>query len=336
MKIARCQRCGRIILFYGNCYFCKNSVDFEFLANELQNAETSTDIALMESYVQKKKFEEALELSNGLLEKSPTCSAIYWLRLIAQNKLSLDAGISELEYSFADDPNFINALRHSTGLEHQAYDELKKELEKKKQFVINELKRRKKEAISSTNIVSYRKELSETISEKQDIVFSLWRDLSRCEDELLSVVLKQKILQSAFSGELTMAVEESKKICNQTYSECSEEVARSMQNKIRKVAELSNRAKDELETLAKSETSSEHIKQYTAQQDDLLSKIAEETASLDKLMIAAKATINNIRSIQQRYNQAIADAENNDYSAAYVMIGADVLQRLVLQNMLKA
>ena len=115
MMIVKCPKCKKLIHKTDSCPYCGNSATFEnvnekTVVHENVVAEYSELPLLLASG----KFTQVIEQSRIILRWMPTCSSVFWIRLLAKNECKTDAELIEKGLNCDDAADFYNAVRYGS------------------------------------------------------------------------------------------------------------------------------------------------------------------------------------------------------------------------------
>lgn len=141
-------------------------------------------------FLEDREWEKAEEYCEAVLDYDPKCSYAYILKLMIKLKVSDEKLLSKQNKSFANDPDYLKAIRFATEEERKRYEEYLQDVVKRNEFVIQAGVLKEYNGVDTKVIVP-------------DNVISIGKDAFRSCSGLTEVILPdglKQIGEGAFSG----------------------------------------------------------------------------------------------------------------------------------------
>ena len=130
MIIVTCHKCGKEIHKADKCPYCGNSTKFGTVNGMTDIHENAyVEYSELATILDAGDFAKLIEKSRAVLRWMPTCSGVFWMRLLAKNGCKTDAELIQKGINCDDSADFYNAYRYGTSVEKATYDNVKNLIE---------------------------------------------------------------------------------------------------------------------------------------------------------------------------------------------------------------
>lgn len=327
MIIVRCEKCGQLIHKAGKCFCCGSTIGFEKIPLSLVAHENVHDEFLrIEHLVRISKFEEAIGLSKLVLEWMPSCSDVFWLRVLAKNKCTSDEELICKGFSAAESADYYNAVLFADKTQKKVYsmvvskiDALKKTLKK----AVGEHEYMEK---LGTGIVQQQTELHVGIEKKREKLFKLWSELSAVEHNILAIEKDCELLVHEHEEALEIARTDASSLKEKIYKieECTAEDLHKYQIQLGELLQQSEQARGSIDSMKKQHPWVAACNELLQKRDSIVDQINSELSSLKSYENRVQSTITEIERIEARHKNALNSIESYHFTDARSLLGEDL------------
>lgn len=324
MIIVKCSKCGKYIHKNDRCFVCGNVNGFEkvFYDNDI-HPNVKFEFEKLEMLISNGKFDEALKLSNTLLEWMPTSASVFWLRLLAKNHCKNDEELIRKGFSFPDSAEYYNALKYADDFQRKVYELVIKKINDVKDSLlkkIHEVEYTEKEKLP---ILKYDEELPNEIKKFEDKLFSLWSDLKKIELDIRATETDCQLLLQEYKTTLTNANAESSSLKSEVYklSECTEDELHKYQIKFGDLLYLTEQAANSIDMMKKQHPWLKEYEVLVTKRDKVCSEITSVLNEMRNYQVKIKALISSIENIEEKSQKAKDSVEKYEFIFAKTFLG---------------
>lgn len=324
MKIMICSKCGKKIHIADRCLFCGNETDFKlFEDNQNIHENVAKEFSELPSLVKSGSFGKAIEISRVVLRWMPSCSEVFWIRLLAKNKCKNDAELVQKGISFEDSADFFNAMRYASIGEREVYSELRKLVENIKVSFERTVKEHEYEEKNSTPIIQYQSELSDVLCTKRKRLFELWSELEEVEQEMYGVEQDCKLLVIEHRDALKRIKTDATYVKSQTYrlNECTAEELHKYQVRLGSLLNQSDQSKSAIDMMRKQHPWIGKFNSLIEKRDGVVREISGELSELKSYETRIQSTVSEIERIEKRHQMAMRSLSGFDFMGIHSLIG---------------
>ena len=184
MKIVKCNKCNKYIFKANKCFRCGNNMGFEDIISPCICENVINEYSKLEFFLNNKNFDKAISVSHTVIEWMPRFASVFWMRLLAKNRCVCVEELIERGFNCEEDADFINAIKFSTGIEHDIYLDIKKIMILMRKELEREILIHEYDCKMKTNIMQIKNNMQEEIDKKRNKLFLLWAELERIEQDL--------------------------------------------------------------------------------------------------------------------------------------------------------
>ena len=343
MMIVKCPKCKKLIHKTDSCPYCGNSATFEnvnekTVVHENVVAEYSELPLLLASG----KFTQVIEQSRIILRWMPTCSSVFWIRLLAKNVCKTDAELIEKGLNCDDAADFYNAVRYGSEAEKATYESVKALIESIRTALENVVVKHEHEEKAATPIVKCQGEFASELQARQKELFDLWSQLEKTEQEMYVIEQDCKFLANEHRISLENSKNEANQIKMQSYklNECTSEEFHKYLVRLENVLSLSDTSKKELDLMKKQLPWVETFNNKAQEKSRIRKQISSKLSELKSYENRVRSTVSEIERIEKRHQLALRALADYDFRSVYSLIGArryeEVLSNARLMSIARA
>lgn len=330
MKIVKCSKCGHYIYIADQCLYCGNTTGFDEIEMPQIHENVVDEYSKVESLVKSRKFDEAISISNKVIEWMPNFSGIFWLRLLAKERCASTVELLGKGFNCEDNADFCNALKFSNGAEQTIYLDIKN-------LVITARKRLKEEILNhefhcklKTDILQIKNSIKSEINMRQEKLLSLWSDLENTENALYALEMDCKLLSKEYREAIEKADQAASFIKTETYrlEECTEENLFKYQIRIGNAIQQSEQAKSALESMKNEHPWVKKFNELVSLRDGQVRLLTTELSSLKNYRATIQHTLSEIDKIENCHRTSIRMVENYDFTDAFNLLGKECFNRI--------
>ncbi len=324
MKIVICPKCEKMIHEADKCPYCGNSTGFELVNEAVEVHENvATEYSELPSLLVSGKFAQLIEKSRIVLRWMPTCSAIFWMRLLAKNDCRTDAELMQKGINCDGAADFYNAFRYGTPTEKNVYKEVKKRIENIRKFFESVIIKHEYEEKKSTPIIQCQGELSDVLNTKRNRLFELWSELEKVEQEMYGVEQDCKLLVSEHRDALERIKTDAANVKSQTYrlNECNAEELHKYQVRLGNLLNQSDQSKSAIDMMRKQHPWIGKFNSLVEKRDGIVRKISSELSELKSYETRVQSTLSEIERIEKRHQLAMRSLSGFDFLSIHSLIG---------------
>lgn len=334
MMIVICHKCGRKIHSADKCPYCGNAIEFETINEKTEiHEKVSMEYLQLAAFLDAGEFTKLLEKSRVVLRWMPTCSAVFWMRLLAKNGCKTDAELIQKGVNCDDSAEFYNAYRYGTTAEKATYNNVKNLIENicvalESAIIIHEYEEK-----VATPIMRYKSEAHSNFRKKYKELFELWTQLEKTEQEMHVIEQECKFLLNEHKISLDNSKSEAAQIKDQSYklNECTSEELNKYMIRLGNVLNLSDTSKREIELMRKQLPWIETFNSKVQEREKINSEITSKLSDLRAYENRIKSTVSEIEHIEKRHQLALRSLFNYDFQSTISLLGAKKYEE-VLNN----
>lgn len=325
MKIARCSQCGNYMYLGDLCFCCGNTVGYNEISLPLIHENVSDLVSETEILVKNRKFDEAISLSNKVIEWPPNFARIFWLRLLAKKKCSSMLELMGKGFNCEEDADFCNAIKYSVGVEKTIYSDLKNKVNAVREMLKKEVHNHEIECELRTDILDINRDMRREMDKRKEKLFSLWSDLEATEYSLYALEMDCKWLSKEYLEALDKSEQAASYIKTETYkmNECTETKLHKYQIKIRNAMQQSEQAKATIESMKKTHPWVAEYNELLAKRDEQARCLTKELSSVRDYRKSINHTISEIDEIVDNHRKVIQMVDKYNFQSAFNLLGRD-------------
>lgn len=324
MMIVICHKCKKKIHKADKCPYCGNSTEFEAI-NEILNVHENVfkEYSQLSTLLDSGEFKQLIEQSRIVLQWMPTCSLVFWMRLLAKNGCKTDAELIQKGINCDDSADFYNAYRYGTSFEKAAYDNVKNLIENIRVTFASTIKIHEYKEKAATPIVRYKNEFFSELQEKQNKLFEFWTQLEKMEQEMYVIEHECKFLLNEHKISLDNSKNKAAQIKTQSYklNECTSEELNNYMIRLENVLKQSDSSKKEIELIRKQLPWIEIFNSKVQERDKIITKITSTLSDLKSYESKIKFTVSEIKHIEKRHQLALRFLANYDFQSTISLLG---------------
>lgn len=324
MKIVVCPKCGRKIHLAEKCLYCGNSEKFQIIDNANGMHEKAVDeYRDLIELLSHRSYDQVIELSNEVLRKLPMFAEVFWIRLLARNKCSVDLELVQRGVNFKENAEYFNAFRYASDIEKEVYLEIRKLVEKVRKEFENAIIRNEYEEKRATSILEIQTEFSREIKVKREKLFELWSKLEQLEQKMKCIENECDLLLNEHKETLKRAQTESLCLKKELYScsMCTEEQFHDYQLRLETLLSQSNESKSAIATMRSQQLFTREFSELVAKREEISNQISGELSQLKMYRARIQSTIIEAEKIEKKHRLLMRALSNYDFRNVYSLIG---------------
>lgn len=317
MIITRCNSCGKLFHRTDACFYCGNANDFTEVDNPLNIHENIKDeyyrLALL---IEQERFDEAITLSDSVLEWMPFSSSVFWMRILAKNHARNDETLIRNGFSFETSSDYYNAMLYACDAEKQVYGSVITKIIGLREALIRYITEHEYTEKLETGIIGVHEQYIVDLDAYRRSLFDLWNQLKNTECRILELEKDCRLLTHEYKETLLGAKSDSAAIGNtiSKIEECTIDELHNYQTKLGKMLYQSEQAKATVNSMRNSHPWMQTYQSLVAERDNIISKIQAETDLLRDLENRIRITVDKIIEIEARHGEARAIVNQWDFS----------------------
>lgn len=336
MIIVKCNKCGEFLHKADKCFACGNTTDFEKLAHTTVVHENVHDeYERLENLVRTGKFEEAIAMSRLVLEWMPSCSDVFWMRVLIKNRCKSDEELIRKGFSVSESADYHNAVLFGNEEQKKVYALVATKIDAVQKALKAAIIEHEYAEKAVTPIVQLQAELPTEIETRRVKLFDMWNQLEAIEHEMLAIEKDCLLLVQEHKDALNSASSAATALKNQTYKmeECPSDKLHKYQTQFGDLLNQSEQAKSAIDSMKKQHPWMATYNELVVKRDSLVNQITSELSSLKSYENRVQSTVSEIERIETRHKNALkaimtyrfADARNllgeNRFTAAFAEAG---------------
>ena len=331
MKIGICQKCGKLIHQAPRCYHCGSVVKGAFLDYQEVHQNVQDQYRIMHNFLEEKKFDEVIRLSDILLEWMPRSAEVFWVRLLASHQCTCDGELISRGVACSEDPNFINSLKYAGTKERQVYGDVQGKIDKIREGLEKELKVYICERKSATQIVDMPQRIQHKMKATRERLFTLWSDLAEIERKLYALELECQLIVKEHQEVLqnTHVTASSIKTAVNKAAECTERDRHRYLVRLAAAMQQSENAKESLINFKKQDSRIQRFNEYVSLRDQKLAEITEELKALKKYESELQNTITCFEKIEENQRTLLKQIQSAQFDKVRAFLGDSLFDRVL-------
>lgn len=324
MKIVICSKCGKMIHKSTKCLYCGNDSEFQDISVPTEIHENViTEYEQLFNFLNAGKFSSMLELSRYVLEWMPTCSEVFWMRMLAKNKCKNDAELVQKGIEYDESADFYNAMQYASSDEKTVYQQIKQLIDLIKNGLEKAVIRHEYEEKALTPILKYQKEIFDEINERRKKLFILCSDLGKVEQDMNCVEQECKMLINEHKSALDKAASEADYVKTEIskLTECTEEELHKFHVQLGSILNQSDQSKNAIEVMRKQHPWIDKFSELVRERDEIIDKISLELSSLKAYENEIQSTVSEIEGIEKKHQGALRALSHYDFQSTYSLLG---------------
>ena len=324
MIIVTCHKCGKEIHKADKCPYCGNSTKFGTVNGMTDIHENAyVEYSELATILDAGDFAKLIEKSRAVLRWMPTCSGVFWMRLLAKNGCKTDAELIQKGINCDDSADFYNAYRYGTSVEKATYDNVKNLIENVRAILESAIITHEYEEKSATPIMRCKSEFPLELQAKRKELFELWTQLEKTEQEMHVIEQECKLLLNEHKIALDNSKSEAVQIKTQSYklNECTSEEFNEYMIRLGNVLNQSDTSKKEIELMRKQLPWIETFNNKVQEREEINLKITSKLSDLRSYENRIKSTVSEIEHIEKRHRLALRNLANYDFQSTISLLG---------------
>lgn len=327
MTIIRCERCGMLLHKADRCFSCGNTMNFTKVSSTDQIHENVKDeYAKLEVLLKDSKYSEALELSRKVLEWMPSCSDVFWIRLLAKNNCCTDEALIRRGVSCEDSADYYNALLFADDMQKAVYTTVAGKIEAVKKVLAQQIDTHEYSEKSNTVIVKVQSEFLSEIETHRKKLFQLWEELEQTESKIMEIEKDCDLLIKEYKKSLGKASAEARSIKSRVYQmeQCTAEELHKLQIQLGNSLNQSEQAKGSISSIRKQHPWIETYRSLVRDRDSIVSQINDDINTLKAYESRVQSIISEIERIEVRHSAARISVSKYHFSDIRSMLGENL------------
>lgn len=308
MIIMKCNKCGELLHKADRCFSCGSTTDFEKLTSATTVHENVHDeYEKLENLVRNGKFEEAIAMSRLVLEWMPSCSDVFWMRVLIKNRCTTDEELIRKGFSVADSADYHNAVLFGTEEQKKVYALVASKIAAAQNALKTAIIDHEYSEKAATPIVQIQAEFPNEIDSRRKKLFDMWKQLESVEHEMLAVEKDCLLLVQEHKDALTSASSAAVSLKNQTYKmeECPADKLHKYQTQFGDLLYQSEQAKSSVDSMRKQHPWMAAYNELVVKRDSLVNQITSELSSLKSYENRVQSTVSEIERIETKHKNAL-------------------------------
>ena len=324
MTIVKCNKCGELIHKADRCFLCGNTSDFTKVDSTFAIHENVKDEYIrLDQLVRNGKFQEALDLSRVVLEWMPSCSDVFWLRLLAKSQCVSDEALIRKGVSCEDSADYCNAVMFADESQKRVYAIVAKKISLIKNVLAKYITEHEYSEKNGTAILQHQSEMPATIEAHRKKLFELWKELKEIEHSIAAVEEDCLLLINEHKESLDKASSEAADIKNRTYKmeQCTADDLHKYQTQFGDLLYRSEQAKSSIDSMRSQHPWMSAYSDLIKKRDAAVSQINSELNSLKTYESRVQSTVSEIERIEARHTAALSSVTNYRFSEIRSLLG---------------
>jgi hypothetical protein len=338
MLIKKCKKCGVFIHDIDSCFSCGNSKEFEHIEFEtVVHSNVNNEYTKMKEFIAKRKYTQALELSQYILELSPTCSDVFWLRLLAKNSCRNDMELIRHGFAFKEDADYFNAVLYASDDQRNVYENVASKVEALQKTLINYLLRSKYTQRLETRIFDYQKDFSNQLEKHKRCLQDLWTQIKSVEDDMKVIEIKCSQLSKEHEILLKYSYDKASSIEQKLRKEtcCTTEKLNDYQMRLVSLVNISQHAKAEIDNMRNVHPWVHEYQKLGKERDRLETEIKVQINSFNNSKTKFEEVLNTIKGIDSRHETLQKDVLSYNFSSTQKSLGDSLFEQAYTESIFK-
>lgn len=324
MTIIKCGKCGELIHKADKCFMCGNTADFTETNSSLSIHENVKEkYEDLERLIENGKYDEALAISKLVLEWMPSCSDVFWLRLLAKNRCNTDEELIRKGVSCEDSAEYYNAVIYASETQKKVYLNVAAKIVIVKKILTQYITENEYEEKNNTDIIQVQSDLPCEIEVRRKKMFQLWDELKQTESQMVTIEQDCLLLVNEHKYALDKTKTDANLVKNKAYKmeECSNDELHKYQIQFDSLLYQSEQAKSSIDTMKKRHSCIETYSNLIKKRDDIVSQISGEINSLKNYESQIQSTVSEIEKIEARHTAALIEVTKYNFSEIRKLLG---------------
>lgn len=312
MIIIKCNKCGGLLHKTDKCFACGNIGNFEKVSISIDiHEKVYEEYERLEKLVRNGEFEEAISLSETVLEWMPFCSDIFWLIILSKNKCKTDDELIRKGFSAAESSDYYNAVLFGTEEQKKAYALVAEKIDDVQKTLRNTIIKHEYSEKTATSIIQLQEEFQAEIESRRNKLIDLWKQLEEVEHEMLVTEKDCNLLVEEYKDTLSSTRISANHLKKQIYemkiksAEFDADVYHKYNTKFDDLLHESEEAKKALDTMKKQHPLITAYNNLEVKRNDLVNLITNELTSMQLYENQVKTTVSEIEQIEIRHKDAL-------------------------------
>lgn len=324
MIITKCDKCGELMHKADRCFACGSTIGFTKVDSTLNIHENVKDeYEKLERLVENEKYDEALTLSKLVLEWMPSCSDVFWLRLLAKNHCNIDEALIRKGISCEDSADYHNAVVYANGTQKKVYTGVAFKIASVKKVLTQYITEHEYSEKANTAIIQIQSEYPAEVESHRKRLFQLWEELEQIEGKIVSVEKDCLLLVHEYKVTLDKSNFEAASIKAKAFKmeQCSAEDFHKYQIQFGELLYQSEQAKNSIDSIRRQHTCMETYNALVKKRDDLVSQINNEINSFKSYENRVQLTVSEIERIEARHIAALISVTKYNFYEIRSLLG---------------
>lgn len=288
------------------------------------NGSVSKEYERLARLVKNGKYDEALALSETVLEKMPFCPDVFWLRLLAGSRCDSTEALIRKGVICEKSADYCNAVRFATGTQKADYTGTAAKITAVRKLLIQSVKKHHIAEMKSANISGLLSGYSDEIDSRREKLFGLFKELSQTESQISAIEKNCLLLLNEYKEAAEKSRSEAASFKSKTskIKECSAEDYHMYQIKFSYLLNQSNDAKNSVDSLNRHQHPwSKKYSSLCQEYKSIVSQITREINSLKAYEEKIQSAISKAEEIDSKHREALASMAKSDFSQVRSLIG---------------
>ncbi len=324
MTITKCGKCGELMHKADRCFACGNTTDFTKVDSTLTIHENvREEYENLERLVKNGKYDEALTLSKLVLEWMPSCSDVFWLRLLAKNHCDTDEALIRKGVSCEDSADYHNAVMFANETQKKVYSNVAAKIAAVKKILTQYITEHEYAEKGNTVIIQAQSDFPGEIETRRKKLFKLWEELKQVESQMVAIEKDCLLLVNEHKDALEKANTEAASIKNKSYKmeQCSADDLHKYQTQFGNLLYQSEQAKASIDSMRRQHPWMETYNTLVKKRDGIVSQINSEINSLKSYESRVQSTVSEIERIETRHTAALISVTKYNFSEIRSLLG---------------
>ena len=323
MKIYRCNTCGKYYVNNKKCYYCGGFGEQQPAELDRLHQNVKDEYQALQEDMEQEHFEEVLKRSEKISEWAPDFPDIFLDRFMAEKKCANMEDLLIKGFDFENDANFVNAMRFSSGVQHEVYAEIQEKLKKLQEQLLKAIDLHEYQAECEVPVTETKKEVESYLDEKKKKVFSCWKEIEMTERKMQVIEQNCAMLPAEHKKTLDNAyveigrVSESRRGTNA----CTEEDLHKYQVQIGAIIQESEDAKNAIQNMKEHHPYIKEYKDLFLERKKQVDALHEELLDLRSHMIGVNIRINRLEEIREKCMSVKCAVKEYKFEKAQELLG---------------
>lgn len=324
MIITKCDKCGELMHKAGRCFACGSTTGFtEVDSTFAVHDNVKEEYKRLEFLVKNGRYDEVLSLSKLILAWMPSCSDVFWLRLLAKNHCDTDEALIRKGVSCEDSADYHNAVLFANETQKKVYTGVAGKIAAVKKILTQYITEHEYSEKSNTAILQVQSNFSAEVEASRKRLFQLWEELKQVESKMVVVEKDCLLLVNEHMETLWKVDSKAASIKVKAYKmeQCSAEDLHKYQIQFGDLLYQSEHAKTSIDSMRRQHPWMETYNALVKQRDGIVSQINIEINSLKRYERGVQTTVSEIERIETRHIAALISVTKYNFPEIRRLLG---------------